>query len=249
MTPVDIQKIVDGECTHGERAALLSSVGNDVATWRALALAALEEQHWSREISIALVDRSIQACADSDSNADETSHTISSPSIVSLSEYRSGTKRVFRWGHGLSALAAGFLFLVGLYGGSWMRQNQPAGSGAANSSLAINETPKNATPVSASSNSIQDFGSRYRRDSNSAMTMLVSGPNETSSEIPLMNASDIDPSFMLSNEAYTLAKLKQQFRQQGFEADVQPQFYSGRLRDGRQIVVPVHNVSLRPAGL
>ena len=51
VTQAQIQLMVDGECTHEVRAALLREIEFDPAGWRALTLALLEEQEWSRQIS------------------------------------------------------------------------------------------------------------------------------------------------------------------------------------------------------
>jgi hypothetical protein len=81
------------------------------------------------------------------------------------------------------------------------------------------------------------------------MRMVVSGLDSKKSEIPLVNAKDIDPKLLMASEALEMAKLNKQLRRQGYEMDVKPQYYSGNLGDGRKVVVPIHNVSLKPYGL
>lgn len=68
-------------------------------------------------------------------------------------------------------------------------------------------------------------------------------------EIPLLDAKEVDPKLVLANEALEFAKLNQQLKRKGYQLDVQPQYFSGKLDDGRKVLVPVHNVSLKPYGL
>jgi hypothetical protein len=86
-------------------------------------------------------------------------------------------------------------------------------------------------------------------ESQSPMRMRMVGANQIPREIPLFDSKDIDPNLVLANEAIEFAKMNQQLKRKGYQLDVQPQYYSGNLGDGRKVIVPVHNVSLKPYGL
>jgi len=86
-----------------------------------------------------------------------------------------------------------------------------------------------------------------RLDSN--MGMLVSGPNREREEIPIYDLNAIDHEVFVAREMYEVAKINQRLRKEGFELDVRPEYYTGKLNDGRQLIVPVKHVGLKPYGL
>jgi hypothetical protein len=77
----------------------------------------------------------------------------------------------------------------------------------------------------------------------------VENASDRAIEIPLVDAREIDPHLILANNALEIAKLNQQLKRRGYELEAKPTMYSGALEDGRRIMVPIHNVSLRPYGL
>ena len=50
MNDLEIQRLVDGECSHQQRAERLRSIGDDAQGWRNLALRLLEDQSLRREL-------------------------------------------------------------------------------------------------------------------------------------------------------------------------------------------------------
>jgi hypothetical protein len=59
----------------------------------------------------------------------------------------------------------------------------------------------------------------------------------------------MDPNTLWTQDAQQLAALQQRLKREGYRMEWKPQFYSGRMNDGSQIVVPVHNVALKSVGL
>ena len=129
ITPNQIQTIVDGECSHECRALLLHEIESQPAAWRALALALLEEQQWSKQIA-ELAKRktpvSIAQHASSSRFVSENALFSSAPvqSLVQLSGVGlHGTSnevigsKGFPW---LTILAASLLLGLGFYGGSFL---------------------------------------------------------------------------------------------------------------------------------
>jgi len=244
VTQAQIQSMVDGECSHEERATLLREIEFDPANWRALAIALLEEQEFSRQIS---------------SSAKRNSHSLTPTTIaasfqglvssepvkpllrVASLDQLGGTgkksgKRSASWG---SALAAGFLLGVGIYGGSFL---------PGKISLKSNDGNELVAGVLDGEQRIGDeLPIVGRLDSN--MGMLVSGPNSEREEIPIYNLNALDHEVFVAREMYEVAKINQRLRKEGFELDVRPEYYTGKLNDGRQLIVPVKHVGLKPYGL
>ena len=84
---------------------------------------------------------------------------------------------------------------------------------------------------------------------NSPWRVRVESNNSNPIEIPLVDAREIDPQWIMAGNSLELAKLNQQLKRKGYELEVKPTMYSGSLQDGRTIVVPVHDISVRPFGL
>jgi len=245
VTQAQIQLMVDGECTHEVRAAVLREIEFDPASWRAMSLALLEEQEWSRQIS-SLAKRNSQSLTPTTTIAESFQDLVSTESVNPLLRVANleqlgaagevSGKRSAPW---LSALAASFLLGVGIYGGSFL-------PGA--NSLNSNDATEVVAGVLDGSHRIADeLPIEGRLDSN--MGMLVSGPNREREEIPIYDLNAIDHDVFVAREMYEVAKINQRLRKEGFELDVRPEYYTGRLNDGRQLIVPVKHVGLKPYGL
>jgi hypothetical protein len=245
MNPLDLQRIVDGELSHELRAELLRSLGPDSSQWQELALLLLEDQELSKQIRsepplepISLVRASLE------SDVLRTTHSKKS----SL-------------GYRLLAVCA--IFSVGLGSGFWFKTIAPESASTSQaSSLTKSELP---TAIPSDSNrdrtedraggsavaqlvdSIPSSGASF--DYVSPWRVRVENASDRAIEIPLVDAREIDPQLILANNALEIAKLNQQLKRRGYELEAKPTMYSGALEDGRRIMVPIHNVSLRPYGL
>ncbi len=237
-----MQSIVDGECSHETRALLLREIGTEPAAWRVLALALLEDREWSKEL---LVDWK---------HRNDTAHDLSVPepalnesqtksegmqpiiSIVGIPHSNpQGVEKGFSW---LTTLAASFLLGLGVFGGSFLPK-------------IIGLNPPQAPTIADQRSSEPDANERlspanypYETD----MKMLVSGPNEEKSEIPVYDMREAGHDLFVAREMYEIAKINQRLRRDGYELDVRPEYYTGKLNDGRSIVVPVKHVGLKPYG-
>lgn len=245
ITEQQIQAIVDGECSHELRATLLRQMDSEPATWRTLALSLLEEQEWARQLSVqAKVDatssRDSQASADPELMPhDLAANSKSVQRVVKLAGKTdgSGTLSSPPW---LSVLAASLLLGLGFYGGSFLPHfgslNSKATEGG---TVAVSEKPSGIDPTDLIA----------KGDTDSKMRMLVSGPNSETAEIPIYDLNAMDHDVFLAKQAYEVARLNQQLRKEGFELDVRPEYYTGKLHDGRKLIVPVKHIGLKPYGL
>ncbi|MFN9345949.1 MAG: hypothetical protein ACK6DQ_05085 [Planctomycetota bacterium] len=130
MNALELQRLVDGQLTHHQRADLLGSLKTDDPQWRELALRLLEEQQWSKEICLdpQTIPNEIQAESDS------------AKSIVKRNDFKENTKRRTNiyWN---ALLASCTLFAIGLYAGYQFRYHV--------------KYPSAVAPLADSSNSIE----------------------------------------------------------------------------------------------
>jgi Flp pilus assembly CpaF family ATPase len=68
-------------------------------------------------------------------------------------------------------------------------------------------------------------------------------------EVPIYEAPSFEEQILLGKDQQELVRIQEQLRRYGLELDVQVQMLEGQLPDGRRVVVPIRNVSTRPAGL
>lgn len=245
MNPLDLQRIVDGELSHELRSELLRSLEPDSLQWQELALMLLEDQELSKQIR-------------------------SEPPIEPLSLVRASlesdvlrTTRSKKSSLGYRLLAVCAIFSVGLGSGFWFKAIAPESASTSQaSSLTKSELPT-SIPSDSNRNRIEDFAgdstvaqlvdsipsSGASFEYVSPWRVRVENASDRAIEIPLVDAREIDPQLILANNALEIAKLNQQLKRRGYELEAKPTMYSGALEDGRRIMVPIHNVSLRPYGL
>jgi hypothetical protein len=229
MNPLDLQRIVDGELSHELRSELLRALGPDSSQWQELALLLLEDQELSKQIlrEPPIAPKHIVRAS------------LESDALPSTRSKKSSL------GYRLLAVCA--IFTVGLGSGLgsglWFKAIAPQ---AASSSQASSLT-KSDTPIAFPSDSNRASGASF--DYVSPWRVRVENASDRAIEIPLVDAREIDPQLILANNALEIAKLNQQLKRRGYELEAKPTMYSGALEDGRRIMVPIHNVSLRPYGL
>jgi hypothetical protein len=225
MNSLDLQRIVDGELSHELRAELLRALGPDSSQWQELALLLLEDQELSKQI---LREPPIAP-----------KHLIR----VSLESDAPPSTRSKKSSLGYRLLAVCAIFAVGLGSGFWFKAIAPQASSTPQAS----SLTKSDMPTAFSSDSNRASGASF--DYVSPWRVRVENDSDRAIEIPLVDAREIDPQLILANNALEIAKLNQQLKRRGYELEAKPTMYSGALEDGRRIMVPIHNVSLRPYGL
>jgi hypothetical protein len=233
MNPLDLQRIVDGELSHELRAELLRALGPDSSQWQELALLLLEDQELSKQI---LREPPIAP-----------KHLIR----VGLESDAPPSTRSKKSSLGYRLLAVCAIFAVGLGSGLgsgfWFKAIAPQASSSSQASSLTKSDMKSDAPSAFSSDSNRASGASF--DYVSPWRVRVENASDRAIEIPLVDAREIDPQLILANNALEIAKLNQQLKRRGYELEAKPTMYSGALEDGRRIMVPIHNVSLRPYGL
>jgi hypothetical protein len=229
MNPLELQRIVDGELSHELRAELLRALGPDSSQWQELALLLLEDQELSKQI---LREPPIAP-----------KHLIR----ASLESDAPPSTRSKKSSLGYRLLAVCAIFAVGLGSGFWFKAIAPQASSSSQASSLTKSDMKSDVPSTFPSDSNRASGAAF--DYVSPWRVRVENATDRAIEIPLVDAREIDPQLILANNALEIAKLNQQLKRRGYELEAKPTMYSGALEDGRRIMVPIHNVSLRPYGL
>ena len=213
MSPLELQRIADGELTHAQRAKLLSKLEPRSEQWRTLALLLLEDQQWANQIAGQEFELGFTSLGSEGIVPPASSKTRWLPTFMKL------------------ATAACLTLTLGLAIVSWNSNRSSARLGVSQ--------PESVTESALSSS--MDYQSPWR--------VRVESPSTTPFEIPLVDAREIDPQLILASNDLEIAKLNQQLKRKGLQLDAKPRMYTGSLQDGRKIVVPIHNVSIKPYGL
>ncbi len=228
-----IQSMVDGECSDEMRSVLLREIESQPAEWRTLALALLEEQQWSKQI--AALGRT-HAASMVPASASWSLPSVELPGRLS----RGPSSSAFPW---MSALAASLLIALGVFGGSYLPNLRSLKSDSGET-VALTKDESGTREADSIDESSIDRGNL-----DTDMKMLVSGPNKETAEIPIYDLKAIDHDVFVARELYEVARINQRLRKEGFELDVRPEYYTGKLNDGRQLIVPVKHVGFKPYGL
>lgn len=235
ITRDQIQSMVDGECSDELRAVLLREIELKPAEWRNLALALLEEQQWSKQIAALGRINAPSHIVPASASWSLDAASVDLPGRLS----RGSSASAFPW---MPALAASLLFGLGIFGGSYLPNLRPLKSeGGDNVALAKNE-------IGTRQAESFDESSVRRANLDTNMKMLVSGPNKETTEIPIYDLKAIDHDVFVARELYEVARINQRLRKEGFELEVRPEYYTGKLNDGRQLIVPVKHVGFKPYG-
>lgn len=246
MTPLLRQRLIDGEISHRERADLLNGLDKDPSQWKVLALDLLEELVWVQQLpKSAEVNSHEESYSTSQQSTLQTTLPNTDHARRSLDKASST-----RWGvRQFSTLATAATFLLAL---GWFAGRHPSFK-PLQQSLEPGQYTAAKPPVTEKNAAQADVAQQWASNSlplgRSSMRMQMQGEDQFAHEIPLLDAKEFDPKLVLANEALEFAKLNQQLKRKGYQLDVQPQYLSGNLDDGRKILVPVHNVSLKPYGL
>jgi hypothetical protein len=262
IDPIQLQSIVDGECTGSQRRALLAECEGKPQQWKTLALALLEEQQFRKQI--ALFD-----AKDSKANIKEDvikqilpreEHTVEPDSSVTarplniLQEGAIGYAGVPRgtrspWSTWGPVLAAGVLGVMGFVGGRTFSGLTATSTASPSSDLVAgvqsNGSLKSLSP--GNNPSIDLVASNDPYDGMPETDLRVRLPS-SDYEIPIFDATDFDPTIALAKQEIEIQEANQRLRKQGFEIDMKPEYVMGKLQDGRQVIVPIHKVGLRQYG-
>lgn len=232
IDPIRLQALIDGECSAAERRRLLQQIDSQPDQWRDVALALLEEQVFAKDIR-AMRGNAIPNAA--------TEVPVASHSV--LSEQEIGKRPLARKGWQFGPVLAACLALsVGLTIGRFVLRGDAdslLGNSGGNPMLVDNTWEKPATKAQLEFN--QD---EYER------SLPVADLRSTNNryEIPIYDVNHVDPALVLAKRAYEVERAKEQLRRQGYDIDLQQNYLTGQLNDGRKVVVPIHEVGLRPYG-
>lgn len=255
IDPIQLQSLVDGESTIAERRAFLSQCEGNPQQWKTLALALLEEQQFRKQftqIGVKQQDPKNPLPSDNFGSIGNPS-TLKPEPLNVLPTYGLGNAGVpggsvqSRWSTWGPVLAAGLLAVMGFVGGrtfSGLTRESPSSDLVANTQV-VGELPRTPTMEQKSPISLVADSDPYHGMPETDLRVRLPS---TDYEIPIFDATNFDPTIALAKQEIEIQELNKRLRKQGFEIDMKPEYVTGKLQDGRQVIVPVHQVGLRQYG-
>lgn len=209
-------------------------------------MALLEEQQFSKQLqAVSNPSRNILAAGQRSSVQPESTGMAPLP-LVALSTQRESlaqpTQQSSQPSSWWPVLAAGFIGLAAFLGGRMLPfADQSAVDGP--DVLTTTFKPAIEPNLGATNQLVSNKSDPYEGLPETDLRVQIGNEN-----IPIFDPRELDPQLVMALQAYEVQKANQRLRQQGFEIDLRPEYMTGQLNDGRQVVVPIHQVGLRAYG-
>jgi hypothetical protein len=218
-----LQRLVDGALDARERRAFLVELDRQPESWREVALAFVEEQIWSREVGAMRAEN-------------VSGHQPHASSIPVATTGRKWT--------GALALAVGLIvaFTVGMQLGQWRSQSRMIAAPVIKAAAGKRQTPE--TQTIDSDPDIPAGPWQETEDSASEYRLLLPHEQGESVEMPVYEESQFDTASWDRVDPALIETLNERLSRRGYRADWRTEYLTGRLEDGRQLVVPWRTVSL-----
>ena len=228
------ERLVDGELSGKEYQELLTSCEEDPRRWRRCALAFLEAQAWGREFRGLEKDISgysyndTESCVRTAGQAGSGTQTLVD-NRVSLPPVSLGQKRLVR------SLTLAACLLIAFFLGFLL--------------------PKNSDPIEVASPEIQPNVESFAeelpaQDSLSYITLVIDGPAGSPQQrfqLPVIQTDESIDQLLSSQSSSIPPALLSVLKNLGHEVHREREFLPVTLEDGRNIIVPVENLRIRPA--
>jgi hypothetical protein len=220
-----LQALVDGECTASERRALLAKIDTEPKYWRMLALSLLEEQVFQKQVKRMAEEPTPRVAVAVPMHA----------AAVEKVALTGRQEKSFNW---FPVLAACLIVSIGFAAGRFWNSSSTDRSFATSGELASYAPTGNVSSSSIPSSLVTHKG----EDGLPYADLRVSTPN---GDIPIYDPNEVDPALLLYKQRN---ELSDKLRRSGYEMDMQQDFATGKLQDGRTFVVPIQKVGLRSWG-
>lgn len=236
-----IDLLVDGELDEHRRGELLSRLDEQPDGWRRCALAFLEVQAWRQGLAGLGRQTDVQPPAHDQR-----------PAVEATAPAARQTLRHWSWPSPgmLLAMAASFLiaFAAALaWRGGWPERDLAPAAGQLAGAI---EQPSVEPRQDSSGLAQSDSGEPAAVDPYGVVTLLVeAGPEGRPSEVqlPVVVSSRLDPEWFAERPFPLPEDVVRALREAGHEVRQERQLWPLRLDDGRQLIVPVDQVDVRPA--
>jgi len=243
----DLDRLVDGELTRDEYAAMLRSLEHTPDGWRRCALAFLEAQAWQRAIG-ETGRRRIEA---SDEDALEDVWTVPEPSTRRAPAKPATTKAVPL----LLAVAASFLLLFGLglvyrpgEPSEWLSRMAPLIAGyTAGSGAPTGTGESRASSEAAIASDIASAGPPARGN----VTFVVDHGNEAGSRevaVPVYEWSTENEPWLTRGPMTPSFEMQRAVQRGGHDVRMHRHLIPLETGDGRHVLIPVEQMEITPAG-
>ena len=243
--PLQLQRLVDGECDEAELRSLLADAVHQDAGWREIATAFVEDRLWQQQFRRTAASSSKATPADSE----QVHHKQPMNKQESqLRNARFGPPRSFRW----LTMAAGLLLAVSL---GYLLGTSPAHL-SHEAPLVASHQPTTSLPVAKQESSPTPIPkmtpASLKADYHLQLPEAASDANEVSlgSEIPLYYVQSPEQLTLIEepdpNRFRLSPEILLQLTDQGFQLRQDLNFISGSLRDGRSFMIPVRTINFSP---
>jgi hypothetical protein len=222
---IQLQRLVDGLLDDEQRRAFLVAVDRTPELWREVALAFVEEQVLHAEL--ANLGYAAPQCAGAVADLPAPARSVRP-----------------RWG--LLAVALGWLLMLGL-GFQWGQRFAIRQEPSAPERIVQQRTADDGQPQ-VDQHSVDNAPSQRAGldEPRPTYRLMLAHQDGKPVELPVFEQAELDD--MLPWEPVDrrlIRQLNETLIQRGYRADMETEYLSGRLEDGRQIVVPWRTVSLQ----
>lgn len=244
------QRLIDDELDHAQRLALLKEIDSDPDRWRELALSLLEERQLAKDIPTLVCDsRMLETIRIPKPFEAESISKRTGLAGIGKGRSENGLSHLyfknFYW-----AMAASIIFVFGGFAmGSAIRgwtDRKQADDG---------QSPNYHRLASETGSPMTDPDQPWNWKEAGRLQLTSHGGIDQPVEVPVYEVSELDAQFLhgvdsvlTKSDTERLRKIEAELRRRGLSLDVETQFLEGQLTDGRQLIVPVQNVQVRPYG-
>lgn len=232
LSPLNLQRLVDGELSASERRAVLQRLDQAPEQWRAVGLALLEDQAFRRESKWfgSVGGESPTDIVDQPVEPVQINKPVA-PNQSKFARYRLAT-------------AACLLIAVGFGTGYGLRRQStfiaPDAATLAANANSPNRNDSNA--ASLVSDSIpRPVGELHFAGDEASNEAVASG-------VPVFEVRPDHVQRMMEQQLQQVNEWNRQLQRRGLQLDWQPEMLESRLPDGRAVVVPVNQWNVRPIG-
>jgi hypothetical protein len=227
-----LDRLVDGELTREEYAALLRSLEQAPDGWRRCATAFLEAQAWQRELGV--LQRETDASKETASTHQATVRPREHYGVWPL----------------LVAVAASFLvaFGLGTFFRSWWA---PGGS---STTPIVQESPQPGSPEAVAVIPAPPSSVVRTPEPSGNVTLVVDQGNGAGKvepwevDVPVYELSPENAKWLARQHAQIPAEVRRALQRLGHDVRWDQQFVPLEHEDGRQVVVPVERFEITPVG-
>lgn len=222
---IRLQRLVDGDLGENERHAFLAGLDEQPELWREVALAFVEEQVWRNEIA---GDGHCNHATIGKAQNVAPVRTAGRPWVAALA----------------LSVSLIVMLVVGFQLGGWQSRSQNVAGPIVDQTGGDENRTDSQVVDSPIPETREDLGSEIDSLESDFRIMLPHDEGQLV-EMPLFEASEFDTASWESGDPMIVETLNRGLSRRGYRADWRTDYLTGRLDDGRQVVLPYRTVALK----